>query len=94
MLEVTHSPERTNTSRQLINLTGGITLTARYTPCPLRCTLGVLRKGDTLELHGTGSLRVASLMATLRDGFATQGRLRWRYGCRDRTALRGQRTVL
>jgi len=36
-------PDGTNTPRQLSNLSGGITLSARYTPW-----------GDTLDTYGTG----------------------------------------
>ena len=37
-------PDGTNTPRQLANLSGGITLSARYTPW-----------GDTLDTYGTGN---------------------------------------
>ena len=37
-------PDGTNTPRQLANLTGGITLAARYTPW-----------GNTLDTYGTGN---------------------------------------
>lgn len=48
-------PNGTNIPRQLSNLTGGITLTARYTPCPLHFASGVLREGDALDTYGNGN---------------------------------------
>jgi YD repeat-containing protein len=45
----------TNTPRQLTAANGDVTLSARYTPCPLRYPSGVLREGGTLELNGTGN---------------------------------------
>jgi YD repeat-containing protein len=47
-------PDGTNTSRQLSDLSGEITLSARYTPCPL-ALFGMLREGDTLETYGPGN---------------------------------------
>jgi hypothetical protein len=36
-------PDGTNTPRQLVNLSSGITLVSRYTPCPFVLLWGALR---------------------------------------------------
>jgi len=59
---VCRSPQKSNVKftyyAALCNSSGEVTLSARYTPCPL-APLGMLREGDTLELNGTGNFRMA-----------------------------------
>jgi hypothetical protein len=61
-------PDGTNTPRQLTDLSAEITLSARYTPCPL-AALGMLREGDALESYGTGNFAFGYPSIALRACF-------------------------